>query len=365
MSYKVSMTTKINVTADTAEEAAQIYHYVTRELPVWGQPGQDVPALEGEKVALAEPSPTIPLEHEQQGRTTPLPPGQTSEAERPAPALQGAIAAYLKELAVTGRSARTVELYRSILGSLATKLGPERRVQSIANADVTVYLEGMKNRGLSQAYIHLVARTMRLLFAWLVKRGVIQISPMAGMEFRRPRSQPVPPFSDDEIRRLLEATASTMQRAIVTLLLDTGMRASELTGLTPEAIDSERGLIRVRGKGDKAREVALNGEPQQALEAYLVDRGHHDGPLWPESFDRKSLGNLLNALSKRAGVKRVFPHRFRHTFASRFLRETGNPLALQALMGHTSLVMVQRYIAAAQAEIALEAHRRYSPMAGL
>jgi len=152
-----------------------------------------------------------------------------------------------------------------------------------------------------------------------------------------------------------------MERAIITLLLDTGLRAAELASLRLDNLQA--GQIRVVGKGSKPRILALNERPRVALDAYLADQAPTGGSLWPEGFNRKSLAYLLKGIGKRAGIKgRVFAHRFRHTFASRFHAETGDPLALQALLGHSSLTMVKRYIAAAQADIALAAHREHSPM---
>ncbi|GAG07395.1 unnamed protein product, partial [marine sediment metagenome] len=80
---------------------------------------------------------------------------------------------------------------------------------------------------------------------------------------------------------------------------------------------------------------------------------------WPSHWNRKHLAYLLDKLGRRAEVARVHAHRFRHTFASSFLRETGDCLALKVLLGHSSLVMTQRYTAALEAERAVEVHRQH------
>ena len=71
---------------------------------------------------------------------------------------------------------------------------------------------------------------------------------------------------------------------------------------------------------------------------------------------------LLQRVGERAGVRKVHPHRFRHTFAVNFLLNRGNVFALQRILGHTSLEMVNRYLAIAQADIE-QAHREASPVA--
>jgi len=77
-------------------------------------------------------------------------------------------------------------------------------------------------------------------------------------------------------------------------------------------------------------------------------------------FDRKHLAYILDGLGRKAHVAPVFAHRFRHTFASGFLRQTGDALALKALLGHSSLTMVTRYVGLLEGERAVEVHRAHS-----
>ena len=94
--------------------------------------------------------------------------------------------------------------------------------------------------------------------------------------------------------------------------------------------------------------------------AYIASRPQENGIIWPERFNRDALGFLVKTVGRQAHVAPCFPHRFRHTFATNFLAATGNPLALQALLGHTTLDMVRRYIAASQGDMALAVQRQHS-----
>lgn len=168
------------------------------------------------------------------------------------------------------------------------------------------------------------------------------------------------PFSRREIELLLGAVSTPLERAIVFLLLDTGLRRAELLSLNLAQLDFERGTLRVKGKGGEWRTEALNDAPKRAVLEYLSSRPQRDGLLWPEGFGIDQIRKLLDRLGDRAGVCRVHPHRFRHTFACNALRAGMDVLALKALLGHSSLQMVEYYVGMLESERALEEHRRHS-----
>lgn len=334
MAYKVSVT-RITVTGDSADEIRAICNHLAAHPPIQGE-------------CYSEPTPIF------------APP-----ADSKAVSLEGAIHTYLIAAEAAGHAPRTLDLHRSILGAFQASTGGERDIDSIDEAAITAYLHTLRARQLTEGYVYMQSKVLKRFFNTLLQRGSLETSPMAALQLRAPPRRPVPPFSDGEIDRLLKAVRGPMDYAVLVLLLDTGMRASELAGLTIGNLDLERGLIRVAGKGGKQRTLALNERPREALEAYLLSRRQQNEPVWPDGWNRHSLGTLIATLGRRAGVPKTFPHRFRHTFATRFMKETGNALALQALLGHSSLAMVQRYIAAAQADMAVVAHKEHSPIAAL
>lgn len=194
----------------------------------------------------------------------------------------------------------------------------------------------------------------------------------------------IEPFTQDEVKALLTAaeygkpwqtrTGKTVQskrptvdrdRAIILTLLDTGIRAQELCDLTLADYDDKRGRLHIRhGKGDKERVVFLGDRAKKALWRHLADRlTPPNAPLFParsgEHLDRDNLRHTLQRIAKFAGVSNVYPHRFRHTFAINYLRNGGNVLVLQALLGHEQLKTVQIYVKLAELDI--ENARRHSP----
>jgi site-specific recombinase XerD len=269
-----------------------------------------------------------------------------------------AVDTYLADLAVAGRSKGTLGLYRYLLRGLVVSLS-NHELTSIRREDVLSFLGHVKERGGCQNYTNLTARTVRGFLGWCVRQGYIEHNPMDGMLLPKEHWQPRRPFSADEVRRLIVAATAPLARAVLLLLLDTGMRASELAGLRLTDVDLETNTLTIHGKGSKVRFIALNDRPREALMAWLASRPQENGIIWPERFDRNALAYILDGVGQRAHVAPVFPHRFRHTFATNFLRETNNPLALQAILGHSSLDMVRRYIAASQQDLALDVHRQH------
>ena len=204
----------------------------------------------------------------------------------------------------------------------------------------------------------------------------------------RPRAprRTMQPFTEEEVRLLLGACASMRaydprhQRhteghrpsalrdvAIMLVLLDAGLRVSELAALTKRDYERKQGrLIIEHGKGDKQRVVFVGQAAQRALWRYLVSRGDVGAsePLFATAsgrhMDSAGIRMMIVRCGERAGVAGATPHRFRHTFAVNFLRNGGNMAALQDLLGHSTLEMVRRYARLAEVDLA-EAQRRASP----
>ena len=161
---------------------------------------------------------------------------------------------------------------------------------------------------------------------------------------------------------------SLRNRAIVLMFLDTGLRLSELANIQLSEIDFDRGMIKVMGKGSKERFVAVGKKAQKAILRYLLKRDDRHSCLWVteerQPLRARGIQMVIKRARRRAGITgvRCSPHIFRHTFALNFLRGGGNPRELQCLLGHTSIDMSMRYVAALGAVDALRAHERASPV---
>ena len=214
-------------------------------------------------------------------------------------------------------------------------------------------------------------------FNWVIHEGFLKENPMARMKVAKPKPKVITPYTSGEIKRMLAVCdydyehnakfLGSRNRAIVLILLDTGVRLSEMVGIRLSDIDNDRGYIKVLGKGEKERVVRIGKTAQKALWRYLVYRPQNGKQqLWlseeGKPLSGEGIQSLMKRLKERAGINgNGSIHRFRHTFALNFLRVDRNVFNLQYLLGHSDLDMVRRYTSALGMEDALEAHKEASP----
>jgi site-specific recombinase XerD len=162
-------------------------------------------------------------------------------------------------------------------------------------------------------------------------------------------------LSEEQVRRLLRMAdrGSARDRAIVVMLLFTGLRLAELVALDLDdvRVSARKGLVVVRsGKGDAYREVPLNALVRQVLEEWLEQRSQSAGEGERALFvgrggrrlSKRSVDDVVRGLGKDAGVK-LSAHLLRHTFLTVLVRK-GNDLVMVAeLAGHRRLETTRRY----------------------
>jgi integrase/recombinase XerD len=289
--------------------------------------------------------------------------------------LSEAIAGYW--LANRGRlSKNTQRNYDYVLRRLCSSLG-DTDIGDITPADIRKHLEDIEHsRGLSKRSLSDTWIVLSSLWTWAAKElGVPQVV----RSVPRPRydQQPIIPLTLEEVQALVSAAewgapwvtrrgkqarskrpTAKRDKAIILVLLDTGVRASELCDLQIRDYEPDSGQLYVRhGKGNKRRVVYLGQRARLHLWRYMADRMNTRpaDPLFASRtntrLDRTNLRHMLNAIAAQAKVNNVHPHRFRHTFAITFLRNGGNTFALQKLLGHSELSTVLKYVRLAETDI--------------
>jgi integrase/recombinase XerC/integrase/recombinase XerD len=215
-------------------------------------------------------------------------------------------------------------------------------------------------------------RHIRAFFRWLVDNDYLTDSPMEKVPVPIDRPDEIQTFTDEQIQALLrvaqKSSTPLRDRALLLILLDTGMRLSELCNLQKKDIDLLRGTGQVMGKGNKARTFYIGRKATQALRDYLrrEEREETDCLFFSkrgEPLTQTGVQQLIDRFGEVAEIAgvRCSPHTFRHTFAVKFIRGGGCQFALQKLLGHTDLRMTSRYVALAEADLEQQ-HRAYSPV---
>ena len=186
-----------------------------------------------------------------------------------------------------------------------------------------------------------------------------------------------PPFSPDEIQRLLGSLDQTdlpgcRNHALILFLLDTGVRVSECVSVRLEDVDWERRRVLVcETKNKHDRWVGFGERTAQAMRDYVERfRGDRSGELFLTSAgEPMASGNtvrvMLRRIAEQLGLEKVHPHRFRHTFATWAIQSGAREIDVQMLLGHSDLAMVQRYSRTYTSEQAVRAHARLSPVGQL
>lgn len=146
------------------------------------------------------------------------------------------------------------------------------------------------------------------------------------------------PLEEDESQALRKSCKTFEEQLVINILLDTGMRVSELASLKEENISWQRGCINIIGKGNKRRVI-----PMSPRVRYLLDDCFNNNQKIPLAV--RTIQKYVKVVAERARIRKpVSPHILRHTFAVTYLHKGGNIRALQSILGHSSLMTTDIYL---------------------
>ena len=277
-----------------------------------------------------------------------------------------------------GLSDRTLEAYGRDLARFVEFLEARGLAApaDVRHTDVRDYVYHLKDAELAATSIRRAQSAIRTYFSFLLGEGHLESDPSERLESPRVWRRLPDVLSRPDVERLVESADPDRplywrDRAILEFLYATGVRVSELVGLTLSALDLEEGLCVVFGKGSKERIVPVGRPATRATGRYLrdvrpeLDRGRGQGCVFLNArggpLTRMSVWNLVKEASARAGVRsEVSPHTLRHTFATHLLEGGADLAAVQELLGHADISTTQIYTHVDR-EYLRDVHRRYHP----
>jgi site-specific recombinase XerD len=300
--------------------------------------------------------------------------------------LEEALGRYELATRASGYSANTIAHVKRCTGFFAEYLGGIEDVGQVSADDLRRFLsvlrdrqagQGMtldKERKLSLTSINTYARAIKSFWSWMEREGIVRENTLASVPAPK-KAKTIPEiYSESELRTLFGTVhGMPRERAMVEIILDSGIRLGELSSLKVTDVEFKTGRLRVLGKGNKERFAyfspataesigrymeRVRPKPSQGDYVFLTEKGH---PL-----SGRAIQTILERTGRKAGLsKRLSPHKLRHTYATLALKYGGNLEYIRITLGHTDIKTTsQAYLNVADSDIAV-AHLKFSPMANL
>lgn len=222
--------------------------------------------------------------------------------------------------------------------------------------------KGHKGEKLSLYTIHGHAAVLRALSNWACQQNYLEEDPFENLPLPKVPKQEKNILNEEEIARIFNClNPATKQgkriHTMITLFLDTGIRANELLTLKVEDVHIDEGFIKVFGKGRKERTVPIGLTTQKALLTYI--QFHRCQPAHPDIHNvfltdkgfpltPSALCSIIERLKRRSGVPRLHAHLFRHTALTLMIERDIPAFVVQQIAGHSSIKTTEIYMHLAQ-----------------
>ena len=249
---------------------------------------------------------------------------------------------------IEGCSERTLNYYETTIKTMVDKLS--KKVNSIETEDLRNYLsEYQAKNNCSKVTIDNVRRILSSFFAWLEDEDYIMKSPVRRIHKVKATQTVKETYTDEELEEMRDACVEIRDLAMVDFLASTGVRVGELVNLDRVDIDMQERSCVVLGKGGKEREVYFDARTKIHLQNYLNSRIDNNPALFVSllrPYDRLKISGVeirLRELGKRINIKKIHPHKFRRTMATKAI-DKGMPIEqVQVLLGHRKIDTTLQY----------------------
>ncbi len=273
-----------------------------------------------------------------------------------------------------GLSRNTLSAYRSDLEAFSAWL--KASPATATREQLQAYLAECVSRGIRPRSTARLLSSLRRFYQYLLREGLITDDPTAQIESPK-LGRPLPKsLTEEQVEKLLQApdaetTLGLRDRAMLETLYATGLRVSELVGLTLQQANLQAGVVKVIGKGDKERLVPLGEEAIEWLQRYLNEarakllHGQTTDALFPTArgaaMTRQAFWHNLKRYTRVAGIEtHLSPHTLRHAFATHLLNHGADLRVVQMLLGHVDLSTTQIYTQVARERLK-QLHAQHHP----
>lgn len=289
--------------------------------------------------------------------------------------LDEAVDLYLDHLKVErGLARHTLESYSRDLARLVAFLDTRGRadVDDVTELDITDHLVQLAEGGLAPRSRARALVAMRGLFRHLVGERWLEVDPTALIDAPRTAKRLPGVLGEDAVARLIaqppDNPRGRRDAAMIELAYASGLRVSELVGLSLADVNLNAGFVRVTGKGNKTRLVPLHAVAIERLKRVLEERAPRDPSerglfLTPRGrpMTRQAFWKLLRGYARRAGVRLptgdVSPHKLRHSFATHLVERGADLRAVQAMLGHADISTTEVYTHVSRARVLEQARK--------
>ena|SRR2546422_195356 len=277
-----------------------------------------------------------------------------------------------------GLARNTLEAYSRDLNRLADFL-TARGVTGWEGCDgihLRAYVSWLRRRGLGARSVARNVVSIRQLYRFLEKEGVIGANPVPSFFQDRPARKLPRTLSREDVERLLRqpdpsAPLGVRDQAMLELLYASGLRVTELVSLQVKHIHLEEDYLTAYGKGAKVRLIPFGKWAREKLLHYLKGvrpkllKGRTSSFLFltrsGKALTRQAFWKLIRRYALAAGIeKRVTPHTLRHSFATHLLEGGADLRSVQSMLGHSDISTTQIYTHVNRTYLK-EVHRRYHP----
>lgn len=264
---------------------------------------------------------------------------------------------------IEGCSERTLNYYETTINNMIESIN--KKVNCIETEDLRNYLsEYQSKNNCSKVTIDNVRRILSSFFAWLEDEDYIVKSPVRRIHKVKATQTVKETYTDEELEEMRDACTEIRDLAMIDFLSSTGVRVGELVNLDKVDVNMQERSCVVLGKGGKEREVYFDARTKIHLQNYLNTRTDENSALFVsllKPYERLKISGVeirLRELGRKTNIKKVHPHKFRRTMATKAI-DKGMPIEqVQVLLGHRKIDTTLQYAMVNQNNVR-NSHKRF------